>query len=167
MPDFARDLTRGQSGEAWFVDHYPGGGALAEQSTRAFDVVLPDARTLELKTDSYSHVSTPNCFMERWTKSGSRRSDGGPWRAARDGVDVFAYLFMEPEPLLYVWHDVDRLVSSLDDWIRHTRRYVHRVQNAAWCGEGYLVPRTVLALPSRVTYAWLDGRLQRTHAEGA
>lgn len=103
--------------------------------------------TLEVKTDTYDHTATPNFFIEQYTeRANGSEILGGPWRTVEHGVDIFAYVFLEPTPLLYVWRDVPRLVGCLEQliWQRSTHQ---RIINSAdgMRVRGWLVRRNQLA----------------------
>ena len=145
-PNFKRDLVRGKRGEEMLVALWPDVFMALEEECRAYDCRHVDGRTVELKTDYYDHVTTPNFFMEY----ASHEKPGGPWRSLRDRVDIFAYLFVEPHPLLHVWEDVPRLVEVLNN------RFVpsapeRNICNGKWAAQGYLVDRELLVKYSNPT----------------
>lgn len=128
-------LAIGKRGEAWFAKHY--GATVTPPECMEYDLVLPDGRTVELKTDTYDHTKTEYYFMERLCGEKA----GGPWRAEQDDIDVFAYLFMNPTPLCFVWSDVLGLVAQLDAWVDTNNPWQHTVRSQGWTAWGYRVPR--------------------------
>lgn len=56
-----------------------------------YDCTLPDGRTVELKTENYKFN---NLCVETFGNTNTM-SVGGPWRAFRDGVDVYAHFFIK------------------------------------------------------------------------
>ncbi len=155
---FKADLVRGKRGEAFLVDHIP---ALdwpppGERKYDLFDT--GDHRTVEVKTDSYALTDSPNFFMEQRTRVAGQAGMllGGPWRAAADGVDTFAYLYYSPtrDPergTCYWFDDVPALVEHLD---KHLGEYqTRRVRYGVLTAVGVLVPRKSLRhLARKVTY---------------
>lgn len=109
------------------------------------ETVYNNGATMEVKTDTYPHTETPNFYMEHHTyvaptsKTLRRTLMGGPWRAARDSVDVFTYVFLEPTPLIFVFADVPKLVARLEE---RRSTYDHRIAGSGrYTAMGYLVPR--------------------------
>ena len=125
------------------------------EADRTYDVRHVDGRTVEVKTDYYDHTTTPNVFMEY----ASHDKPGGPWRTARDGVAMFAYLFPHPFPLLYVWDDVPGLVRALEQHFVPDSPE-QRICNGAWAARGFLVDRTQLC-----RYAVATVRMVRADTE--
>ena len=89
-------------------------------------VVLGGAQTLEVKTDTYDATKTPYFFMEQHTNvAGGPRLVGGPWRARDHGVDVFAYVMLNPTPVAYVFDDIPLLCEVVETLQAGTRRVRH------------------------------------------
>lgn len=176
VPDFQSDLVRGRSGEDFLkLRHAPNPDAFPEPDflidampgERRWDLELlsaTDAKCLarvEVKTDSHDPATTPNFFMERYTRVAGQPGalKGGPWRAAEHGVDTFVYLYMNPDegftPVAYWFDDVPALVQHLD---REGAEYPTRLVRGRGCGRtltavGWLVPRRDLrALARKVVY---------------
>lgn len=143
--DFKRDLRRGKAGEEMLVTLWPDIFVPPTEDVRAYDLLHVDGRTVEVKTDYYDHETTPNFFMENT----SHDKPGGPWRALRDDVGLFVYLFVEPQPVAYVWEDVRALCCVLDTKFAHAPgREIH---NGGWKAYGFLVDRGQLLSHTDVT----------------
>lgn len=133
----------GNDGEAFLLSKHP--NLAPAVGTRLYDLVDTAAgTTIEVKTDTYDFEKTPNFFMEQFTRSGDNDSPGGPWRALRDNVKCFVYLFMVPRPIAWWFTDVTALVDTLDAYLGAKRRFAHVIRNNGWSGHGYCVPRTEL-----------------------
>lgn len=110
------------------------------EKVRAYDLLHVDGRKVEVKTDYYDHETTPNCFMEYRSHS----KPGGPWRALRDGVDLFVYFFPLPYPKAYVWDDVPALCLALDEHFVPNAPE-RQISNGQWAAQGFIVDRARLA----------------------
>lgn len=111
-------------------------------------------RLLELKRDTYDCAAGQgNMFAERISNS-NKQTDGGPWRAKKEGVALFAVWYvpkteemstqtytLQEEMLgrrrLYVY-ETDKLCSFLDERLDTFRK--HEIQNRAYITIGYTVP---------------------------
>jgi hypothetical protein len=120
---------------------------------RRWDLIstVPPFPRVEVKTDSHVHIAgAGNFFMERRTLiPGKLAIDGGPWRALRDGVDEFAYLFpntlaeADPSMPLAYWFrgaGLTSLIPVLDAGIESKRYPYRRVRTGFAIAIGYLVP---------------------------
>ena len=79
---------------------------------------------------------TENYFMERYSDT-ERGTTGGPWRAARDDVDYFVYMYLQQKRCF--WFDSKQLVKFLDEYCKGKR--LVEIPNKSWVTTGYLVPR--------------------------
>lgn len=132
MFDFKQQLNAGAEGEALFLKLYPW---LNKADGIVFDFER-DGKTVELKTDTYSMSKTPNFFMERHSDK-ARQTLGGPWRAARDNVDFFVYMFLAEKKCF--WFRSKELAGFLDTHCANKRTI--DVPNKTWTTCGYLVNR--------------------------
>lgn len=154
---FKVDLARGKAGERWLADRT--GLRFPADGERRWDleggvVGRPNYMRVEVKTDSYDPLRTPNFFMELLTVVGGRELVGGPWRARADGVDTFVYLYHSPDrspSWAYWFYDLPALVAELD---RNPSRWQMRaVKLDQLRATGLLVPRTKLShLYTQVRY---------------
>lgn len=80
-----------------------------------------DGTRVELKTDFYDMMRTPNFFFERYSND-KTKTLGGPFSAAEAGVDYFIYFFIknstafwfrpiELVEFLLKWDGIDKLVG--------------------------------------------------------
>lgn len=132
MFKFNDQLSVGGSGEELFLSLHPW---LNKADGIKFDFER-DGKTVELKTDTYSMASTKNYFMERYSDT-ERGTPGGPWRAAKDDVTYFVYMYL-PEKSCF-WFNSKELVHHLD--IYCAGRRLVEIPNKTWVTTGYLVPR--------------------------
>lgn len=112
---------------------------------------LGTACTVEVKTDTYDPRRTSCVFLERYTlRPDGSRIDGGPWRAAKEGVDVFVYYYVTDGLTLFTW-ELRQFVVKLG----RTPRYRVRVgtQSAQYRALGHLIPRVELAEVAAPYYA--------------
>lgn len=93
-------------------------------------------KTVELKTDSYSMNATPNLFMEYYGNT-EKATLGGPWRAAKDKVDYFVYLYLTDGE--FFWYETKSLVAFLDGWIKGKK--TKTIKNRSYETTGFIVPR--------------------------
>ena len=129
---FNEQLSVGGSGEELFLSLHPW---LTKADGIKFDF-LRDDKTVELKTDTYSMGKTKNFFMERYSDT-DRGTPGGPWRAAKDNVTCFVYMFL-PEKMCF-WFKSKELIQFLDEYCKNKR--LVEIPNKTWITTGYLVPR--------------------------
>lgn len=117
---------------------------LAPPDERRYDLLLEDGRKVEVKTDSYPLGDTPNFCMERTSQRGGGTWDGGPWRSARDGIEVFVYLFRHPVPTAWWFEDVPALVARLEELIAARRCHQRFVYSGGIRAACWLVRRKLL-----------------------
>ena len=132
MFQFTEQLTVGGSGEGLFLKLHPW---LTKADGIKYDFEFK-GRSIELKTDTYSMDSTQNFFMERYSDT-ERGTFGGPWRAARDDVDSFVYMYL-PQRRCF-WFQSRELIDFLDVYCKGKR--LVEIPNKTWVTTGYLVPR--------------------------
>jgi len=135
MFQFKDQLSIGGSGEELFLSLHPW---LNKADGIKFDFER-GGKSVELKTDTYSMKSTPNFFMERYSDT-ERGTFGGPWRAARDDVSYFVYMYL-PQQTCF-WFDSKELVKFLDEYCKGKR--LVEIPNKTWMTTGYLVPRVAV-----------------------
>ena len=137
---FSQQLKVGDRGEALLKQVFP--FELQKSKDLKYDFYCPDTeQTVELKTDTYSMLKTPNFFMERFSDL-SRDKPGGPWRANQDNVDIFIYMFIN-DNTYYQFNDIPALVERLDSITSRLR--MTQVRNTSWTTGGYRVNRDLLA----------------------
>lgn len=132
MFKFNTQLDVGAEGEKLFLSLYPW---LNKADGIKYDFER-DGKTVELKTDTYSMDKTPNFFMEKFSDK-NRSTFGGPWRAAKDNVDFFVYMFLQEKKCF--WFRSKDLTTFLDPYCANKRTV--DVHNKTWVTCGYLVPR--------------------------
>ncbi len=137
--DFRKQLKFGQEAEELFKEYYPRRLEPAKDLTYDF-LVSSSRQKIELKTDSYSMLKTPNFFMERFSDI-RRRTPGGPWRALKDKIDIFCYLFSQNRTW-YEFRKVGDLVDELNVLTKDMQ--MTYVKNRTWVTGGFLVPREKL-----------------------
>lgn len=156
MFDFQEQYEKGWAGEQFLLDNHDF-LRRALPGERRFDLIdkRPPFKRVEVKTDFYPHGATPSFFMERGTVvNGSHFLLGGPWRAARDGVDVFIYLYANAgedraKPaghIAYWFNDVPALVARLDKLREECPKKIgkRQVRSLKVTARGYLYPRDLL-----------------------
>ncbi len=161
--DFDVQLEVGKRGEAFLLAQHPELRP-APEGERRWDLLrhtpVPApvdevVSYVEVKTDTYDPECTPNFFMERWVvrlgsgkaRAAAPRQDGGPWRARRDGVDEFCYLFInaKPAPVAFWFRDLEGLCWAVEQLAESKRAAWRAVYNQGVRAEGLVVPRGELA----------------------
>ncbi len=132
MFKFEKQLTVGSEGEKLFLELHP----LLKKTDGLITDFEYNGKGVELKTDTYSMDRTPNFFME-YVGSTENGKPGGPWRAARDNVDFFVYMFLVQRRCF--WFRSKELSAFLDVYCKHKR--LVEIPNRTWVTTGYLVPR--------------------------
>lgn len=132
--NFGTQLKVGNKGEESFLEAYP---SLKRLGGRKGDFELPDGQILELKTDSYDPIKTPNFFMERFGNI-EKKTPGGPWKAARDGASLFVYSYSKTGQCH--WFNTDQLIKFLEEKAEIFESRI--ISNKTWAALGYLVPRS-------------------------
>jgi len=136
---FKEQLVVGTRGEELFMERYP--RKLEIYPGRAYDFTLKNSReTLELKTDTYNIDKSDNFFFERFSDV-HKESPGGPWRACKDGVDIFCYYFVRHN-IWFEFRDLPPLVSRLNDLT--SKQGLVYIRNKGWTTGGYKVPRDLV-----------------------
>jgi hypothetical protein len=129
-------LNVGQRGEDLFAEMYP---KVTKTDGRVSDFVL-NGEGIELKTDTYSMDATPNFFMEYYGNV-DKAAIGGPWRAAKDGVTWFVYMFIQQKKCF--WFRSETLVKFLNEHIKTLKP--KSVKNRGYEALGYAVSREACA----------------------
>ena len=132
MYNWKEQLDIGDDGERLFLNTYEGA---KKSEDRKYDFSIGDT-TIELKTDNWWMKDTPNFFMEEFGNE-EKQALGGPWRAVRDGIDFFVYLFIKDG--VFFWFDPKRLKRLLE--MRKKDMKVKRIWNHGYNATGYLVDR--------------------------
>ncbi|MBC8395058.1 MAG: hypothetical protein H8E05_00010 [Bacteroidetes bacterium] len=139
MPNFQKDLARGQKGEEVICKRYK----CSKSKDLRYDLISPKGRSWEVKSDDYDMTKTPNFFMECRSDK-SKNTLGGPWRALNDNVELFSYLFVKNRKH-YIW-ETKTLVERLEDIV--AAMPLHEVENKnngkPYYTVGYKVPRKLL-----------------------
>lgn len=107
--------------------------------TLAYDFDIKSNKKIELKSDTWGMEDTPNFFMESISNS-SKGTIGGPWRAKKDGVDFFVYLFLKNKT--FFWFDTLALCDKLDQLSPQLKK--RTIFNSGYDTIGYLVNRESL-----------------------
>jgi len=135
--DFNTQLVTGDKGEDFFIKCYQSSNA-RKSDTKKFDLFVNDSDSVELKTDTYAMAKSPNFFMEQYGNLKRQpHSVGGAWRAKRDNVNFFVYLFMQDRA--FFWFNPITLCEHLD---KNLENYEKRfIRNKTYTGLGFLVSR--------------------------
>ena len=121
-------------GEELFMEYHP--EPLVVYPKHAADFRrLSDGALVELKTDTYNLEHTKNCFFERWGNQ-EERKPGGPWRARKDRVKVFAYMFVRHN--VWLEWDTKELCKRLDKLTKDMKLVY--IKSSHWVVAGYKVP---------------------------
>lgn len=129
---WGKQLNVGKQGERIFQELYP---EVTKTDGRINDFTL-NGEGVELKTDTYSMEKTQNFFFEFYGNI-EKQSIGGPWRAVRDKVKWFVYMFVKDKKVF--WFDSNELVEFLDKEVKkHKLKYV---KNIGYEACGYAIPR--------------------------
>lgn len=145
---FKEMLAYGQEQERKFIKIYKT-HKLALSEDRRWDYLTPRGLKVELKSDTYDYTKTDNFFMEKYSDM-AKKSPGGPWRAAEDGVDIWIYWFPKNK-VYYEFRNLDELIKVLNEMTE--KMYVIGIKNQAWITGGFKVPRDMLhKYYRRVTY---------------
>lgn len=144
--EFERQLVVGTNAEQMFIDRYP--HPLMISTDLRWDFIrVTDGARLELKTDTYDPEKFPNFFFERYSDE-EAKTPGGPWRAKKDRVPIFVYLF-EKTSTYFEFIDLKGLCEHLDKGIKQGIYKEFRVKNkgrgGGWVTLGYAVPRVSVA----------------------
>jgi hypothetical protein len=154
MFNWKRQLEVGTNGEHLFLQGYP--KPLIVSANLSYDFLrVEDGAKIELKTDTYSLSSTPNFFLERWSKEGENKP-GGPWRARRNRIDIFIYYFIQ-DGTFFEFTDVKKLCARADKLLGKAREV--RVKNKGYYTIGYPIPRE--AFSDLYTIGYIGGSHDR------
>lgn len=138
--DFKLQLQTGDRGEQLFLERYP--TKIEIYPGREYDFTCLETKAkIELKTDTYNIEKTSNFFMERFSDV-HRETIGGPWRAARDNVDIFCYYFVRHN-IWFQFNDVPALVERLDR-LTENKGLVY-IKNKGWITAGYKINRDTIS----------------------
>jgi hypothetical protein len=134
---FNTQLKIGKSGEDLFKKHYgPIYGIRPDSESMEYDFILENGAKVELKTDTYAMSDTPNFFFERFSDINTKKL-GGPWRAKKDEVDYFVYLYVKDK--MFYWFNPILLCAELDKITK--KMQTKHIRNIAWTTSGFAVPR--------------------------
>jgi hypothetical protein len=138
--DFKGQLAVGNRGEELFLERYP--RKLEIFSGREYDFTVKSSREkIELKTDTYNMDKSDNFFLERYSDV-HRKTPGGPWRAYKDKIDIFCYMFVRHN-IWFEFRDLPALIERLDDLTK--KQGLIYIKNKGWVTGGYKVPRDSLS----------------------
>jgi hypothetical protein len=135
---FQASKNLGQLGEMLFHQAHNGDATKIDGLNGDF-IWEPTGEKVELKSDFWKMEKTPNFFFERFSDR-DRGTPGGPWRAQKDGSDLFVYFYVSD--LTYFIFNTDELVGRLEKIIGRIEPTL--VTNKSWITEGYRVPREML-----------------------
>lgn len=133
MFDFKEELEKGKKGEELIKEYL-----VNATKTDGFnsDFILNDKTKMELKTDFYDSTKTPNFCIERYSDI-KQKTDGGPWKAYKDGSVWFYYLFYKNKELYIM--NTKKLIEYIE---QHKESFEKRnIPNKSWVTGCYLVPR--------------------------
>ena len=130
---FLIDLKRGQDAEAKFHTKFP---TWQRTDGRRADFIMPDGRTVELKTESRTTKETPNLALELESSPGK---PGAIERAVRDGVTFIIYWFADDKYFVY---QPSTLLAYLT--LHNSKHRIIKVRNATYFTTVCLVPRDAL-----------------------
>ena len=149
--NFHTQKKAGKSGEDLFALCYPEiNPSPADDLSYDFN---SDIGKIEVKTDTYSMLKTPNFFLERYGCS-EKRQPGGPWRSLKDGVDYFVYFFVDD--LTFFWFKPKAFCKFLD---KHTAGLkMKEIKNKSWITLGHAFPREKCAHLYRADTFKLKGK---------
>ena len=136
--DFSEQYKVGEVGVNALVSKF--GPRLVKTDGRHGD--LQDSKTgriIEVKTDTYDMLQTPNFIMEHKTISSNK--PGGPWQALADGCHYFLYYFISNK--YYYLFDTRQLVEELEANRCFYESFTS--QNKGWAVSNYKVRREELA----------------------
>lgn len=138
MFDFKTQLKTGDNGEAVILAKYP--GKLQKYSGREYDFdCLETGHKIEVKTDTYPMEKTPNFFMERYSDN-FKQTNGGPWRACADNIDIFLYYFAT-NGNCFRFTNLKELTERLDRIVVDQKLRPMFIKNKAWTTSGYKINR--------------------------
>jgi hypothetical protein len=133
--NFQSDLNKGVLGEQLFLKLFR---HVQQLDGRKGDLAV-DGHKIELKCDFYGLAKSQNFFMERYGAV-ETLTDGGPWKALKDGCEYFVYFYAH-DFTGYVWRTTD-LVKQLEELTKALTPV--EVRNKSWTTIGYKVPRSSL-----------------------
>ena len=135
--DFNKQLAIGEKGENFFIKCYEFINA-RKVDVHAFDILIYKDVKVELKTDTYSMDNSPNFFMEKYGDIEEKiKSLGGPWRAKKDQIDFFVYLYIKDR--MFFWFEPIPLCEYLNP--RMKKFELRYIKNKDWTAIGFLVKR--------------------------
>lgn len=147
---FKDQLIVGDRGEELFLERYP--KKLEIYPGREYDFIIKKTgEKVELKTDTYNINKTDNFFFERYSDV-SRKTNGGPWRAEVDKVDIFCYYFIRHN-IWFQFTELDKLIRYLNEIVNESKLIY--VKNKGYCTAGYKVNRKELEKFYDI-YSWED-----------
>ena len=133
-----KQLEIGQHGEHLLLSNYY--TPIAPANTLTYDFIrLHDGGKIEVKTDTYSMLKTPNFFFERWGNVDEKKP-GGPWRARKHRIDEFTYFFVL-DSTYFVFNDVKELCARADKLLRRKDTEPKYIKNRTYITMGYALPR--------------------------
>ena len=128
--NFKDQLQIGNAGEATLLKHYD---VIKVEGEPRYDfVTVATNETVELKTDTHR----PKNFFFEFISDTEKATPGGPWRANKDSVVHFVYLFINEGHVF--WFETAPLVAFLDEHLAEFRQV--QIKNTSWTSVGYLVP---------------------------
>jgi len=134
--NFSQQLKIGDTGERMFEGYYDPIYGVTKAETPDYDFLLGNGEKVELKTDTYALDETKNFFFEKFSDIKTKKL-GGPWRAKRDMVNYFVYLYIKDKT--FYWFNPVLLCSILDKITK--KMHTKYIKNIAWTTSGYAVPR--------------------------
>lgn len=131
--NFQTQLRVGNVGEKMFLSKYKD---YIKSKDLKYDFINGKNKTVELKSDSYSMEDTPNFFMEHYGNV-EKQSIGGSFRAKRDNITHFVYLFI-PEKTFF-WFEPISLCNYIEAKMSILKPCF--INNSSYSAMGYKIPR--------------------------
>ena len=137
---FEKSIVEGKKGEDLFFELYsrnPFLGEIRRSDGIKEDFFLGD-KSLELKSEYYDALKTPNFFIEKFSNF-EAMTFGGPWRAEIHDVFYYAHFFtLSCELYLFKTKELMQQIRGYDD------RWLLPIRNKTWTTYGFKVLRTKL-----------------------
>jgi hypothetical protein len=113
---------------------------IIKSEDRKYDFIcVHTGHKIELKTDTYDMSRTPFFFFERFSNS-EKQSPGGPWRALKDRVPLFVYMFVKNNRY-FVFKDLKKMLKKVEKAADKGLIKPVLILNKGWTTTGYKVDR--------------------------
>ena len=127
-------LILGKKGEDFFYENYK--NFLNKSDDLRWDFTTKSGLKIDLKCDQYPSHATKNIFVETIANT-NKKSKGGPYKSAQDGVDLFVYMFQDTKEV-YCFRP-----SELIDVVEKesSNLFIRTVRNKTYNTQGYAIPK--------------------------